>query len=243
MKDLKCPICGEPTNCYRGNYRKDGLCLKHAKLANKGEIKQCPDCGKWINNKETCDCKKKSANNENNQNELTCIVCGEPSNGKHFCLQCWNKYKDKVLYLKVTKCKEFEKIDAEYQSEIICDDGHLVKSKSEVLIDNYLYQKGIQHAYERPYSIDENKENDIHPDFYIPVLKNSDGNIIAKDVYIEHFGIGDENKKYKKQKNYKLEIYKRDKLTVICTDEQDIKDGCTNALDRKIKFLKPNEIN
>ncbi len=36
--DLVCPICGEPTNVYMGNARKDKLCFKHGKMLNKGEI-------------------------------------------------------------------------------------------------------------------------------------------------------------------------------------------------------------
>lgn len=248
----KCPICGEPTNVYMGNARKDGLCRKHGKMANVGEIVQCPDCSKWNCKDTICECKnekqkvtvvKNDEEIKNTNNELTCIICGEPSNGKHFCLDCYHKFKNKVLYIKINKCKEFEKLDAEYASELVCDDGHLVKSKSEVLIDNYLYSKGIQHAYEKPYPVDENKEHDIHPDFYIPFLKDEKDNIIAKDIYIEHFGYGDENKKYKEQKDYKLSIYKKDKLTVICTTEKDINDGCSNTLDRKFKFLKLNDIN
>ena len=45
-EELKCPICGEPTNIYMGKARKDGLCRKHGMQANKGEIVQCNDCGK-----------------------------------------------------------------------------------------------------------------------------------------------------------------------------------------------------
>ena len=243
--ELKCPICGEPTYLVYGkNPRKDGLCYKHSQMLFKKEIYQCQDCGKWNKKDITCECKQvKEIKEPKQDSELTCIICGEPSNGKHFCLKCYKKFSNKVLYLKVTKCKEFEKLDAEYESELVCDDGHLVKSKSEVLIDNYLYSRGIQHAYEKPYAVDENKENDIHPDFYIPYLKDENENIIARDIYIEHFGFGDENKKYKEQKEYKLQIYKKNNLTVICTTEKDITEGCSNTLERKFKFLKPNQIN
>ena len=233
----KCQVCGKST---KFNFP---LCKDCNELKEQGKITQCKDCGEWYDPNQPCKCKKKNKEEIIKESELTCIICGEPSNGKHFCLDCYHKFKNKVLYIKINKCKEFEKLDAEYASELVCDDGHLVKSKSEVLIDNYLYSKGIQHAYEKPYPVDENKEHDIHPDFYIPFLKDEKDNIIAKDIYIEHFGYGDENKKYKEQKNYKLNIYKKDKLTVICTTEKDINDGCSNTLDRKFRFLKPNEIN
>ena len=34
-ENLVCPICGEPTNVYMGNVRRDRLCRKHGSLANK----------------------------------------------------------------------------------------------------------------------------------------------------------------------------------------------------------------
>ena len=57
-------------------------------------------------------------------------------------------------------------------------DGHIVKSKSEREIDNFLNQYKIRHYYEHELSIDDNPEHSIHPDFYLPDL----------DVYIEHWG-------------------------------------------------------
>ena len=56
---LVCPICGEPTYLVYGkNPRKDGLCYKHSQMLFKGEIVQCPDCGKWNEKDVVCDCKK-----------------------------------------------------------------------------------------------------------------------------------------------------------------------------------------
>ena len=51
-------------------------------------------------------------------------------------------------------------------------DGHWVRSKAEMLIDNWLYMSGIAHAYERQVPIEE----DLYCDFYIPEGK----------VYIEY---------------------------------------------------------
>ena len=102
MEELKCPICGEPTNVYMGNARKDHLCRKHAKELKDGLIEQCQDCGKWHKASEECECKK------HNSEKLTCLICGKPSNGKHFCLDCWKKYKDKSIDLRINnfiKCK------------------------------------------------------------------------------------------------------------------------------------------
>jgi hypothetical protein len=85
-------------------------------------------------------------------------------------------------------------------------DGHKVRSKSEVLIDNYLYESNIVHAYERKVPIDE----DLLSDFYIP----------KGNVYIEHWGLDDP--KYLARKKRKLEIYNKYGLNLIEFVEKDV---------------------
>lgn len=103
-KKLICPICGEPTNVYMGNARKDRLCKKHGKMANAGEIVLCDDCNTWHNTNEICACKdiKKIEQTETMQSsdDLTCIICGKPSYGQHFCMDCWKEIK--VFYKDIT---------------------------------------------------------------------------------------------------------------------------------------------
>lgn len=236
---LVCPICGEPTSVYMGKARKDRLCRKHGRMANAYEIVQCPNCGKWHKTEDDCDCKAPSKNYKQvyeNDEELTCIICGEPSNGKHFCLGCYKKYANKVLYIKVQKCKEFEKLDAEYESELVCEDGHLVKSPYEKIIDNWLYQEGIQHAYEKKIDID--KDKDLTPDFYIPEYKGT------KNIYIEFWGYEATNIKYQQQKEYKLKIYpdlvKRDGITVIYLNKKEVDN---DTYKKKIKYAEQGKIN
>ena len=102
-KENCCPICGEPTYLVYGKYpRKDGLCYKHSQMLFNKEIEQCPDCGEWHKIDEACKCKsaqetsKQTAKPETKEGkpelELTCIICGKPSNGK---LQC-KAYNDKA---------------------------------------------------------------------------------------------------------------------------------------------------
>jgi hypothetical protein len=43
-------------------------------------------------------------------------------------------------------------------------DGHMVRSRAEVLIDNWLYMQGLVHAYERRLPIEE----ECYCDFYLP---------------------------------------------------------------------------
>ncbi len=206
-------------------------------MAEKGEIEQCLDCGTWHNSNEECVCKNiKKKETNNSGNELTCIICEEPSNGKHFCYSCYQKYKSKALYIKVTKCKNFEKLDAEYESDLECDDGHFVKSPYEKIIDNYLYSQGIQHAYEKKLDIDET--HDITPDFYLNEYEGT------KNIYIEFWGYEDgTNKKYQETKEYKTGIYpelcKRKNIAVVYLNKKEVDD---NSFKKKIKYAKSGEI-
>jgi hypothetical protein len=85
--------------------------------------------------------------------------------------------------------KEFrDKFRPEHRAQ----DGHYVRSKSEIIIDNWLYVSKTVHAYERKLPIEE----EMYCDFYIPTGK----------VYIEYWGSEDD--KYIARKNKKLEIYK-----------------------------------
>ncbi len=214
-EQLRCPICGEPTNVYMGKARKDGLCRKHGMQANKGEIFQCNDCGKWVEKDTICDCKKKEESNiAKCENELTCIICGEPSNGKHFCLKCWNKYKDKSIDIRIIHCKDIEILDAYGNLQYKCDDGRKVRSKSEKIISDFLFKYGIRTIYEKPvyYYPNENETITLHPDFYLPDY----------DCYIEHNGV--DTKSYKANKTKTEEMYKSLNYKVIITTENDLVD-------------------
>ena len=123
-------------------------------------------------------------------------------------------------------------MDAAYEGTYTCNDGHAVKSKSELAIDNYLFGEKIAHSYEAAIPIDAAPEHDLHPDFYLP----------DRDIYIEHWGFDESNTKYTETKKYKIEKYKELKLTIICTTEKDM-NNIQASLSRKLKFCKPGEIN
>lgn len=244
--DLICPICGKPTRVYMGNPRKDRLCGHHADMLNNGIIK-INDNGEFINsisNKklitETSTTNKEKIaeiNNENQEMNVRCIACGKHTEpGFFFCKECYHKYKNKKLLVQIDNCKEITILDDSYEGKYNCDDGHIVKSKSEMIIDNILFEKGIPHAYEKAFPIDENESNDLHPDFFLP---NYNG---KGDVYLEHWGFNENNIEYTKSKNYKLEKYKKAGITLICTDEKDMNDPKT-SLNRKLEYYKINSIN
>lgn len=84
-------------------------------------------------------------------------------------------------------------------------DGHWVRSRAEMLIDNWLYMSGHVHAYERQLPIEE----ELYCDFYIPTGK----------VYIEYWGM-ESDPKYAARKKVKLDLYKKYNFNLIqLTDE------------------------
>ncbi len=83
-------------------------------------------------------------------------------------------------------------------------DGHLVRSRGEILIDNSLYEYGLAHAYERRLPITK----EVYCDFYIPSQNN------GKAVYIEYWGM-DSDEKYLIRKEKKKLIYKDNHLNLI----------------------------
>lgn len=174
------------------------------------------------------------------KNKSKCITCGRQTDGLLFCSNCYRKYKNKELLFRIKNCTNIELLDEDYEGRYTCKDGHVVKSKSERDIDNYLYDHGIMHAYERelPYGANDNEV--LHPDFYLPDYLSK-----GKDVYIEHWGYNENNIQYTKTKKFKLPIYERLGITLICTDEKTDMTKIDTVLDRKLnkKFIKEGQIN
>ena len=83
-------------------------------------------------------------------------------------------------------------------------DGHYVRSKSEMLIDNWLYLAGLVHAYERKLPIEE----DVECDFYLPAGK----------IYIEF--LADDADQEKQQ--YKQGIYQKYQFNLIELSESEV---------------------
>ncbi len=229
--DKHCPICGTSTYLVYGKHpRKDGLCYKHSQMLFNKEIEQCSDCGKWHETNKQCECKRtivienQIKEPTDNQNSKKCLLCENESGEFIFCKTCFAKYRNKTLLLKITVAKDqqLELLDESYEGLYVCKDGHVVKSKSERDIDNYLFEHKIAHAYEKALVID----------FYLPEL----------DIYLEHWGFDESNLEYTKRKEYKIPKYKEKKITLISTYEKDMKDVDT-SLDIKLAKYKKGEIN
>jgi len=116
-----------------------------------------------------------------------------------------------------------EKFEAKHRTQ----DGHYVRSKAEMIIDNLLYQYGLVHAYERKLPIEE----DVYSDFYIPPGSNR-----PQGVYIEYWGL-ENDEKYLERKKKKLELYKSNELPLIELNEDDIQ-NLDDVLPRKLLQFK-----
>ncbi len=89
---------------------------------------------------------------------------------------------------------------ARFPTTMRAADGHMVRSRGEVLIDNFLYVQGIVHAYERRLPVEE----DVLCDFYLP----------RGNVYIEYWGI-EKNADYTERKAEKKAVYEKHRLKLI----------------------------
>ena len=106
--------------------------------------------------------------------------------------------------------KPFKFDRSTFKAEFRTADGHFVRSKAEVIIDDFLFQHGLVHAYEKRVPIKE----ELYSDFFIPTGG-------GKGVYIEFWGL--EDTKYIDRKKKKLELYKKYNLALISLSEEDVK--------------------
>lgn len=125
-----------------------------------------------------------------------------------------------------SKLKDFRK---KYSAEYRTKDGHYVRSKAELTIDDSLYLWGIPHAYEKKLP---NTDEDVYSDFHIPSGKGR-----PKAVYIEYWGM-ENDEKYNQRKNRKIQIYNELGLSLIQLTDDDIK----NIEDSLQKYLRKHRI-
>ena len=94
-------------------------------------------------------------------------------------------------------------------------DGHWVRSKSELLIANFLFHNRIPYQYERRVTVGG---EDVVPDFFLP-----DAGSEGKGLYLEHFGMLDKVE-YFECATKKARLFRRAGLELIATDEKDVLD-------------------
>jgi len=98
-------------------------------------------------------------------------------------------------------------------------DGHYVRSKGELIIDNWLYMNGVVHAYDRQLPI----EQDVLSDFYLPTGK----------VYLQYWGTDAGNTPDKQQQSIR-ELYQQHNFALIEVFPADI-DKLDDVLPAKLK--------
>jgi hypothetical protein len=91
------------------------------------------------------------------------------------------------------------------------EDGHYVRSRAEALIDNWLYNQKIVHAYEQRLP----GKSEVYCDFNLPEQQ------AYREVYIEYWGLM-ANLQYEERKEHKLRIYREQELALIELNENDI---------------------
>ena len=207
---MSCKICGKKSGIYP-------LCNDCFKLRDEGKITKCDDCGEWHYTSQPCKCKKtivKEPPKENVTSDLTCIVCGENSNGKHFCYDCYNKYKERSIDIRISNCLYTQVIDEYGNKTKKTKDGRSVRSLSEKIIIDYFFDNFIRVVYEKtiPYVNEKGEDAVLRPDFYLPDY----------DLFIEFNGLT--NKSYLRKKNYALKIYEEKGYKVVILESQDIDD-------------------
>lgn len=114
---------------------------------------------------------------------------------------------EKVEEKAPTPVKEEEKAFRDkFPAKLRTKDGHYVRSRAEIIIDNALYDYGLAHAYERKLPVEE----ELYSDFYLP----------QNNVYIEYWGLEDSH--YIKRKHQKQAIYKKYNFNLIELSDDDI---------------------
>lgn len=149
-----------------------------------------------------------------------CKICGAQADGFRLCRACYLEEQNKSNNRKYTT-----------------KTGKIVKSKSEILIDEHLYSKNYNYTYEEELFLEDINGNLIcvHPDFCI---YDND-----KKIYIEYWGFSEKNKKYTEIKNEKLKLYERNNITLINLYETTDGERVREALDEKLANYEINKIN
>ncbi len=212
---MNCQICGKPSGYLP-------LCKSCFKLKDEDKVMKCPVCDKWRKTDEVCpSCGNKpirivenTTQQESNVDPITCLICGENSNGKHFCRSCYFKYKDRSIDIRITNCNSTQLLDEFGTRTKKAKDGRYVRSLSEKIIIDYFFDNYIRVVYEKtiPYVNEKGEEKQLHPDFYLTDY----------DLYIEFNGLT--NKAYLKKKDYANKIYKEKGLKVEILESNDIDD-------------------
>lgn len=147
--------------------------------------------------------------------------------------------KKLVIPVEKTIAQKYEEwLNAEYQGkgfkegipEIYTEKGERVRSKSEKIIADYLYRRGIEYKYEKPLRL--NRYGIVYPDFTFFSMKT------GEEIYWEHDGRMDDPG-YARNAIRKIEWYESDEIYIgerlIITFETSEKVLNTNEIERVVR--------
>ena len=214
-KKENCPICGEETKgkpfcieCYKGIkiFYKDITHLNNIYQA-KEYYYNLKNSIFWINKMDYAQdaCKKLFAiaqiidefkdikQEETAINDIKYLLTQK----QEYLNKKANKKKTSEEIIEHDELHEVSEEIADYRrmypATIRCKDGHYVRSSHEKTIDDRLYEKRIFHEYEKRYKAVDGQP--YYPDFYLP----------DADVFIEYFGVVENNNKNEKKKKVFLQ--------------------------------------
>ena len=137
-----------------------------------------------------------------------------------------------ILVLVYFLLKSLKKVEKQVKSSSFkCNDGHVVRSKGELIVDNYLYRHSIEHIYEKTIKI---HGKPIKYDWYLPKYK----------IYIEYWGFF--GKKYLERKKEKIKLYRKGKLKLLSIEDimfKDINFNLEQELNKFIDLDKSDDVN
>lgn len=130
-----------------------------------------------------------------------------------------------------------EKQDSQKETILRTLDGHIVKSRGEVEVDDVLYNLRVVHCYEKKVSEINLSQRAVFCDWFIPIRSNSQG------IYIEYWGM--RTKEYLKNKEEKKKLYRDFDIPYIGIEKDDINDkqGLEVRLKMEINSIAEKEFN
>lgn len=115
--------------------------------------------------------------------------------------------------------KSFSSFRQKFEAKHRTLDGHYVRSKGELLIDNWLYLAGVVHAYERQLPIDQ----DVTSDFYLPGGK----------VYLQFWG-SDTGEMLEAEREKIRAVYEQHNFNLIEVEPSEL-DKLDEALPKRLR--------
>lgn len=210
-----CEVCGEPVEQPAGSEKKS--CSEECRRtliseAQGGrEDRECPECGTEFNVKSSSDrkycsqdCYHDSRRYEREERE--CPICGDTFVVPKGAVQHGDqKYCGRDCFQKHRAAQSGKTRNAK--------DGHKVRSRGEELIDNWLFEHGIAHAYDTVH-----EESGLQPDWLLP----------AQNVAIEFWGVSGQDD-YDRRRKKKEQAYEDSNLTLVSVEPNDL-DNLEHAL-------------